>query len=83
MPELINTFKGQVPIIGICLGHQAIVEAYGGKVIGADNIVHGKVSMMYHNNHACYHSLPSFCHCSLSFISRNRYPRATECYRRS
>lgn len=59
MPELINTFKGQVPIIGICLGHQAIVEAYGGKVIGADNIVHGKVSMMHHNNHACYQSLPS------------------------
>ncbi|MBD1556671.1 aminodeoxychorismate/anthranilate synthase component II [Vibrio sp. S9_S30] len=59
MPELIQRLKGKVPMIGICLGHQAIVEAYGGTVAGAGNIVHGKVSMMAHHNHAAYHGLPS------------------------
>ena len=42
MPEVINNLKGKVPMIGICLGHQAIVEAYGGQVDGAGDIVHGK-----------------------------------------
>lgn len=59
MPELITRLKGQVPMIGICLGHQAIVEAYGGVVEGAGDIVHGKVSMMSHQNHATYANLPS------------------------
>lgn len=59
MPELIQGLKGKVPMIGICLGHQAIVEAYGGKVAGAGDIVHGKVSMMVHDNHPTYHGLPS------------------------
>lgn len=59
MPELIQQVKGHVPIIGICLGHQAIVEAYGGRVEGAGDIVHGKVSMMKHENHVVYQGLPS------------------------
>lgn len=59
MPEIIQRLKGQVPIIGICLGHQAIVEAYGGVVAGAGEIIHGKVSMMEHQNHATYAELPS------------------------
>lgn len=59
MPALIQRLKGQVPMIGICLGHQAIVEAYGGTVAGAGEIIHGKVSMMEHQNHATYQGLPS------------------------
>lgn len=59
MPELIQRMKGKVPIIGICLGHQAIIEAYGGTVGGAGEIIHGKVSMMAHQNHASYLNLPS------------------------
>ncbi|ENM5744404.1 aminodeoxychorismate/anthranilate synthase component II [Vibrio mimicus] len=59
MPELLQRLKGKVPVIGICLGHQAIVEAYGGVVAGAGEIVHGKVSMMEHRNHAIYRGLPS------------------------
>lgn len=59
MPEIIQRFKGKVPMIGICLGHQAIVEAYGGTVAGAGEIIHGKVSMMAHDAHATYASLPS------------------------
>ncbi|EEY43828.1 aminodeoxychorismate/anthranilate synthase component II [Vibrio mimicus] len=59
MPELLQRQKGKVPVIGICLGHQAIVEAYGGVVAGAGEIIHGKVSMMEHQNHAIYRGLPS------------------------
>ncbi|EKF9370781.1 aminodeoxychorismate/anthranilate synthase component II [Vibrio cholerae] len=59
MPELLQRLKGKVPVIGICLGHQAIVVAYGGVVAGAGEIVHGKVSMMEHQNHAIYRGLPS------------------------
>lgn len=59
MPELIQKLRGQVPIIGICLGHQAIVEAYGGTVAGAGEIIHGKVSMMEHQGHTVYQGLPS------------------------
>ncbi|MCG9679878.1 aminodeoxychorismate/anthranilate synthase component II [Vibrio sp. Isolate24] len=59
MPEVIQRLKGKVPMIGICLGHQAIVEAYGGTVAGAGKIVHGKVSMMEHQHHATYSDLPS------------------------
>ncbi len=59
MPDLIQRMKGKVPMIGICLGHQAIIEAYGGTVAGAGEIIHGKVSMMEHQSHATYAGLPS------------------------
>ncbi|CAH0540403.1 aminodeoxychorismate/anthranilate synthase component II [Vibrio marisflavi] len=57
MPQLIKRLQGKVPMIGICLGHQAIVEAYGGTVEGAGDIVHGKVSMMSHQSHPIYQGL--------------------------
>mgnify|MGYP001259452365 FL=1 len=59
MPELIQRLKGRIPMIGICLGHQAIVEAYGGTVSGAGQIIHGKVSMMSYKPHTIYQKLPS------------------------
>jgi anthranilate synthase component 2 len=59
MPALIQAIKGKIPMIGICLGHQAIVEAYGGTVAGAGEIIHGKVSMMAHQPHPIYQGLPS------------------------
>ncbi|MGF1737196.1 aminodeoxychorismate/anthranilate synthase component II [Photobacterium satsumensis] len=59
MPELIKQVRGKVPMIGICLGHQAIVEAYGGKVSGAGEIVHGKSAMMSHTGHDVFGELPS------------------------
>lgn len=58
MPALINLLKGKVPMIGICLGHQAIVESYGGIVSGAGEIVHGKTSMMTHQAHPIFKELP-------------------------
>ncbi|WP_087019808.1 aminodeoxychorismate/anthranilate synthase component II [Thaumasiovibrio subtropicus] len=57
MPALIQRVKGKVPMIGICLGHQALVEAYGGKVEGAGEIVHGKSSLMAHNDHSVFKGL--------------------------
>ncbi|SUB66665.1 Anthranilate synthase component II [Photobacterium damselae] len=51
MPHLIELMKGKVPILGICLGHQAIVESYGGTVAGAGEIMHGKADMLEHNGH--------------------------------
>lgn len=47
--EVIKAFEGVIPIMGICLGHQAIGQAYGGKVISAPEIKHGKVSIIKHN----------------------------------
>ncbi len=47
--EVINRFKGQIPILGVCLGHQCIGQHFGGVVRRADRILHGKTSMMKHN----------------------------------
>ena len=50
--------KSKLPILGICLGHQAIGEVFGGKVVGAGEIVHGKTSPLRHNGKGLYAGLP-------------------------
>ncbi|WP_421210570.1 aminodeoxychorismate/anthranilate synthase component II [Aeromonas enteropelogenes] len=57
--ELIKLARGQVPILGICLGHQALCEAYGGTVGAAGEIVHGKRSLIEHNGHGAFAGLPT------------------------
>ena len=47
--ELIEELKGEVPILGVCLGHQCIGQAFGGKVVLADKPMHGKVDLIYHD----------------------------------
>ncbi|TBM21229.1 anthranilate synthase component II [Hafnia paralvei] len=59
MPELLNKLRGKLPIIGICLGHQAIVEAYGGHVGQAGEILHGKASLVEHDGEGMFSGLPS------------------------
>ncbi|AJC66284.1 anthranilate synthase subunit II [Dickeya zeae EC1] len=59
MPVLLQRLRGQLPIIGICLGHQAIVEAYGGHVGQAGEILHGKASSVEHDGQAMFIGLPS------------------------
>ena len=54
MPELLKRLRGQLPIIGICLGHQAIVEAYGGHVGQAGEILHGKASAISHDGEGMF-----------------------------
>lgn len=55
--EVITRFAGQVPILGICLGHQAIGEVFGAKVVRAPKPIHGKVSSVYHDGSGIYQGL--------------------------
>ena len=56
--DLIREMKGRVPILGVCLGHQAIGEVFGGKVVRAPQIVHGKTSPIRHDGEGIYRGLP-------------------------
>ena len=55
--ELIETFKGKIPILGVCLGHQSIGQAFGGKIIHAQTIMHGKTSKIFHNNKGVFRGI--------------------------
>ena len=54
----IQRFSGKIPLLGICLGHQAITEAFGGKVVRADRLMHGKTSPIFHDGSGLYQNLP-------------------------
>jgi len=56
--EIIKEFGEYIPILGICLGHQAITVAYGGSVNRADEIIHGKTSIINHFNSKLFHNIP-------------------------
>jgi len=55
---LIKRFAGDIPILGVCLGHQAIGAAFGGKVVRADRIMHGKTSPIHHDGRSIFRGLP-------------------------
>jgi anthranilate synthase component 2 len=57
--ELVATLAGVVPILGVCLGHQSIGQAFGGKVVHARAIMHGKTSMIHHANLGVFAGLPN------------------------
>ena len=57
--DVIHTFSGNIPILGVCLGHQAIGEVFGGKTIKAKQLMHGKTSQMSHTNHPLFNSIPN------------------------
>lgn len=57
--ELVRLAEGRVPLLGVCLGHQAIIEAYGGTIGSADEILHGKTSDVMHQGSAPFEGLPS------------------------
>ncbi|MDY6268151.1 MAG: aminodeoxychorismate/anthranilate synthase component II [Selenomonadaceae bacterium] len=56
--DVIRELGGEVPILGICLGHQAIGEVFGGSVVRAGEIVHGKTSPLHHNGRGLYEGIP-------------------------
>jgi anthranilate synthase component 2 len=56
---VIERFKGRVPILGVCLGHQAIGQAFGGKVVRAKTLMHGKVSRVHHSGEGVFRGLPT------------------------
>ncbi|GAC20975.1 aminodeoxychorismate/anthranilate synthase component II [Paraglaciecola arctica] len=58
MLELLDLVKGQFPVLGICLGHQAIVESYGGDIIRADKVMHGKSSLIEHCADKMFTNMP-------------------------
>jgi anthranilate synthase/aminodeoxychorismate synthase-like glutamine amidotransferase len=57
--ELIRHFAGKVPVLGVCLGHQALGEAFGGKIVRAKNLMHGKTSRVEHDGKTVFHGLSS------------------------
>ena len=57
--ELIQKLGGKIPILGVCLGHQAIGAAYGGRVIRAPKLFHGKTSEIQHDGKGIFHKLPN------------------------
>ena len=57
--ELIKTFAGKIPILGVCLGHQAIGLSFGGRIVNAKRLMHGKTSLNYHNKKEIFKGLPN------------------------
>ena len=57
--EAIKHFSGKKPILGVCLGHQSIGQAFGGKIVHANEIMHGKTSMIKHKGQGVFRELPS------------------------
>jgi len=55
--ETIKTFSGKIPILGVCLGHQSIGEAFGGKIIRAKRVMHGKISAIHHEGKGVFRGL--------------------------
>jgi anthranilate synthase component 2 len=55
--DCIKTFAGRIPILGICLGHQSIGQSFGGKIVRAKQVMHGKTSMIHHNNTGVFQGL--------------------------
>ena len=56
---MIERYSGKVPILGVCLGHQSIGQAFGGKIVHARELMHGKTSPIFHNNKGVFQGLPS------------------------
>jgi anthranilate synthase/aminodeoxychorismate synthase-like glutamine amidotransferase len=57
--ETIRHFAGKIPILGVCLGHQSIGEAFGGEVVRAASLMHGKTSMIHHDGRTIFEGLPN------------------------
>ena len=56
---VIRTFAGRIPILGVCLGHQAIGEVFGGKIVRQKTVMHGKTSAIYHDGKTIFKNLPN------------------------
>ncbi len=59
--DMIRAFAGSIPVLGVCLGHQSIVEVFGGKVVRAGRLMHGKTSLVEHDGRTLFEGLPAPC----------------------
>ncbi len=57
--DVIKHFAGKIPILGVCLGHQSIGAAFGGEIVRAPNLMHGKTSLIYHDSKTIFEGLPN------------------------
>jgi anthranilate synthase component 2 len=57
--NIVQNFAGKIPLLGVCLGHQSIGQAFGGNIIRAKQVMHGKTSLIYHKNTGIFRSLPN------------------------
>lgn len=57
--EVISHFSGRLPLLGVCLGHQALAVAFGGEIVQADRLMHGKTSMIHHDGKSIFQALPN------------------------
>jgi anthranilate synthase/aminodeoxychorismate synthase-like glutamine amidotransferase len=56
---MIAAFAGRVPLLGVCLGHQSLVHHFGGRIVSADRLMHGKTSMVTHDGRTIFRGLPN------------------------
>jgi anthranilate synthase component 2 len=56
--DVVREFAGRIPILGVCLGHQCIAEVYGGQIVRAPELVHGKTSLIHHDGRGVFEGLP-------------------------
>lgn len=57
--RIVSDFAGRIPILGVCLGHQCIGAAFGGKIVPAGRLMHGKTSLIYHDGRTIFRNLPN------------------------
>lgn len=57
--DVIKTFAGSIPILGVCLGHQCIGQVFGGEIIRSEHIMHGKTSQIFHNKKTIFENVPN------------------------
>lgn len=57
--DVIRKFGSQIPVLGVCLGHQSLADVYGAQVVRADRLMHGKTSEIHHNNQGVFAGLPN------------------------
>ena len=57
--DIIQEFAGKKPILGVCLGHQSIGDAYGAEIVRADRLLHGKTSEIFHNEQGIFEGIPN------------------------
>ena len=62
--DMIDAFAGRVPVLGVCLGHQSLVQYFGGKIISAQRLMHGKTSTIEHDGRGLFAGLPQGCQVS-------------------